>query len=135
MPDSQPLRTDRYKAAYGVARMGITAGKTVRILAAIVFAAIVLLTALVAAGAGIGFAGAAQQMAQTAGADSTAGPALVAVIVGLLGFGFAVLACAPAYLLGILIESTSEVLLATLDTAVNTSPFLAEEQKLGIMRL
>jgi hypothetical protein len=37
MPDSQPLRTDRYKAAYGVARMGITAGKTVRILAAIVF--------------------------------------------------------------------------------------------------
>lgn len=128
MPDSQPLRTDRYKAAYGVARMGITAGKTVRILAAIVFAAIVLLTALVAAGAGIGFAGAAQQM-------PTAGPTLVAVIVGLLGFGFAVLGCAPAFLLGILIESTSEVLLATLDTAVNTSPFLAEEQKLGMMRL
>lgn len=135
MPESQPLRPDRYKAAYGVALAGIRVGKAVRILSLVVAGIVVATSALAALGVGFGLGAAAQGLGQSAGSGALAAPALLALLVAIAGIVLAVLACAPAFLLGVLIESTSEMLLASLDTAVNTSPFLGDEQKLAMMRL
>lgn len=53
------------------------------------------------------------------------------VLVGLL---MSILVAVPAFLLGALVNALGQILIATLDTAINTSPFLDNTQKSQIMR-
>jgi hypothetical protein len=53
------------------------------------------------------------------------------VLVGLL---MSILVAIPAFLLGELVNALGQILMVTLDTAVNTSPFLDSTQKSQILR-
>ena len=100
----------RYRDGYLVARVTTGIGQTVKLIG-IGLAVIIFLWALFAA---------------TQGGDLKWGLAgmLLAVIVGV-----------PFYVLGILVSAHGQVLKASLDTSVHTSPFLKKEQMAKIMSL
>lgn len=93
---------NRYTDAYVVARTVNGTGQTVKFVGLVV-AVLVTLSGLVAAsnlGASVGFAG-----------------LLLGVLVAL-----------PFYALGVLVSAQGQILKATLDTAVNTSPLLSHDE-------
>ena len=96
----------RYTDAYLVARAIIAIGATVKVIAFVV-------------GGGIALLGLA------AGSKSTE-LALGGLILGAI---FAV----PIYILGILVAAQGQILKATLDTAVNSSPLLTKDEMRQIM--
>jgi hypothetical protein len=100
----------RYTDAYRVARVVVGIGEAVKIIS-LVIGGILLL---------IGVAGSESAL----GGFSLLVGVVLAVIVG--GGGFA---------LGTLLAAHGQVLKATLDTAVNTSPFLTNQQRAEIMSL
>jgi hypothetical protein len=108
--------TSRYSDAYRVAATAVVIGATLKILA-VCAGGLALIVSMLPVSRAIAGAGSA---------DSTA------LLIGLVA---AVLVGVPLYALGILVSAHGQVLKATLDTAVNTSPFLANEQKANILSL
>lgn len=108
--------TSRYSDAYRVAAGAVVIGATLKILA-VCAGGLALIVSMLPVSRAIAGAGSA---------DSTA------LLIGLVA---AVLVGVPLYALGILVSAHGQVLKATLDTAVNTSPFLDQAQKSQIMSL
>ena len=100
----------RYSNAYRVAKAITTMAEAVKIIA--IVAGVILFL--------LGMSGASSMM----GVASLILGVIAAVIVG--GGGF---------ILSVLISAQGQVLKATLDTAVNTCPFLQNEQRAEIMHL
>lgn len=101
----------RYADAYLVARSTTGFGATVKVIA-IVMGIIVAITGAVL------------------GSQTDLGG--VFVIAGILA---GVMAALPIYILGILISAQGQILKATIDTAVNTSPLLTEDEMRKMMSL
>jgi hypothetical protein len=99
----------RYKDGYHVSTVIVTAGNAIKILGGIV-AGIIALVSIIAA--------------SHSSAAVAVGGILVAIAYGLL-----------FYLSGMLIGALGQILKATLDTAVNTSPSLTEIQRARIMSI
>ncbi len=106
--------TQRYLDAYRVAAATVAIGQAVKVLA-ICLAGIALVVPMV---------GVSQSIANQLTASAT--PLL-------LGLVAAVAVGVPFYALGILVSAIGQVLKATLDTAVHTSPFLDKNQMAQIM--
>ena len=109
---SQTSSSHRYTDAYRVASALIAFGTTVKVIGAVVAVVIVL--------AGI------------ASSDSLGSRALIAGLLlgGVVGFIF--------WIAGVLVTALGQFLRASVDTAVNTSPFLSDAEKtrmMGIMPL
>ena len=102
----------RYTDAYRVARVIVGAGKLVNTLGIIAFVAMFLIGIGIDAATRSNFSG-----AWLAGA-------LVGGIVWLI-----------AWVLGVLVSAQGQLLKANIDEAVNTSPFLVDEQRAKIMSL
>ena len=103
----------RYQDAYLVARATVGIGQAVKVIG-VVLGILVLL-------------GVAALGGQGQGSQSTAfvlGGVLAGIIVGI-----------PLYVLGILVAAQGQVLKATLDAAVHTSPFLQKDDMAKIMSL
>lgn len=108
---SQGFAVKRYADAYSVARAAAGFGSVVKIGAVVVGVLVVIASALF-------------------GSQSDSG--LLLLVAGALAgvaFGF------PIYILGVLISAVGQVLMATLDTAVNTSPILSTEEKVRAIGL
>ena len=105
---------ERYQDAYRVAAATVAIGAAVKVLA-ICLAGLCLIGAV---------AGASQSIANLS--SLSAAPLLVGLVV-------AVAVGVPIYALGILVSVAGQVLKATLDTAVHTSPFLDKAQMAQIM--
>src|SRR5437867_11438385 len=104
------MRT-RYWDAYVTARMTTTIGTVVKVIAIIVTAVIVL-------------------------AGGLYGDQNNQVVQGLLGgLIMAIVFGTPLYVLGILVAALGQILKAALDSAVNSSPFLDNEDRATIMSL
>jgi hypothetical protein len=99
----------RYKDGYHVSTVIVTAGNAIKILGGIV-AGIIAVASIIAA-------------SQSSAAVAVGG-ILVAIAYGLL-----------FYLSGMLVGAQGQILKATLDTAVNTSPSLTEIQRARIMSI
>jgi len=110
--DSRRLMS-RYTDAYRIARTVTAFGATVKVIAIIV-------------GAPIGLIG---LVAGLASGDHKS--VLVAAAGVILGVIFAV----PIFILGILVSAQGQILKATLDTAVNSSPLLSKDEMRQIMSL
>lgn len=106
--------TRRYKDAYGVARFTVTAGGLVKTLGVITSGLVGIITLMMAK----------QLNDQSQQAALFLAGAVVAAFLGGLIF-----------LLGILISAQGQALMASLDSAVNTSPFLGNTEKAQIMSL
>lgn len=98
---------DRYRDAYRVASSLDTAGLIIKLIALVVVLAGVV--GLTAAGAKSAF--------------------FVATVIP-LGCGAFVI-----YAIGVLVAAQGQILMATLDSAVNSSPLLSEEERAEIMRI
>lgn len=101
----------RYTDAYRVARVIVGVGQLVKTLGIVAFAVVLLISF------GIG--------AET---RSTAGAVLSGAVAG--GVIWLI-----AWVLGILVSAQGQLLKASIDTAVNNSPFLVDDQRAKIMSL
>lgn len=100
---------NRYADAYVVARTINAFGQTVKI-GGLIVGGIILFGSLI-----IGSRGA------------------VGALFGFTGFIVAVLVAAVFFLLGTLMSAQGQILMATLDTAVNTSPVLTDSERAGLI--
>jgi hypothetical protein len=103
----------RYEDAYKVARVTVSFGDVIKIIGMVLAGVIVLLT-LIAAG-------------QTEGGLSFA--------MFLMGLVFAAFVGVLFYLFGVMVSAQGQILTASLDGAVNSSPFLTNEHRAKIMSL
>jgi hypothetical protein len=109
---------DRYRDAYLVANTTVVIGGGVKVVASL--AAIVIgLFAVIAAGV----------------ISSNGGSTAIAVVFAVLGLIIAALCGGVLYLIGILLSANGQHLQASLDEAVNTSPFLSVDGKAEVMSL
>jgi hypothetical protein len=125
-PTSQMLT--RYSDAYIVARTTTAVGKTVKVLS------IILGVLLTFAGWSLASRLGAAASAVTGGATGSVniGSMFMNLLAGpLLGFTVAL----PIFLLGVLVSAQGQVLKASLDSAVNSSPFLSREDVIKVMSL
>lgn len=107
----------RYQDAYLVARVTTGFGSSIKAIG-IALAVGIFLVGLVVGGT----------MARMYGSEAQA-------VFGILGTVFAAVIGATFYLLGILVSAQGQILKASLDGAVNSSPFLTNEQKAQTMSL
>jgi hypothetical protein len=110
-PDTSTRAAKRYKDAYLVARAVAAIGESMK------YIGVVLGLIVVVVGFYIG-----NQLER--GLMYSVGGAVAGILVAI-----------PLYLLGILVSAQGQVLKASLDVAVHTSPFLDTEQKAKAMRL
>ena len=110
------LVVQRYRDAYRVGNAIVAIGTTIKLIGLVLGAAIFLISLL--GGAAIG-----QQSGSAALASLTTG----AVVGGVVGLLF--------WLLGVLISSQGQVILASLDVAVNGSPFITDDDRAAAMSL
>lgn len=113
-PSLWPGIASRYTDAYRVAFATVTIGGTIKVLA-IVAGGLALIIPMMGV----------SSVLASGGSGNAA--ALLVALVAALAVGV------PLYALGILVTAHGQVLKATLDTAVNTSPLLDNEQKAGII--
>lgn len=115
LPEGVEVRTlmSRYGDAYTVARVTVGFGDVIKIIGMMLAGVIVLLT-LLAAG-------------QTEGGLSFA--------MFLMGLVFAAFVGVLFYLFGVMVSAQGQILEASLDGAVNSSPFLTNEHRAKIMSL
>jgi hypothetical protein len=106
------LRT-RYSDAYGMGRTLVTVGSVVKVVG-IVFALIII-------GGGL-------LLSPQAPSNNGVGVAMFALLIGAF-------VGVTLYVLGTFVAAQGQLLWATLDTAVNTSPLIDEDTKLAIMAL
>ncbi|MCW3098443.1 MAG: hypothetical protein JWL77_4061 [Chthonomonadaceae bacterium] len=111
----------RYQDAYVVARVTTGFGSVIK--------GIGILLAIVIFGGAIAVA---NQPAVSYGYVSYSTPKTMHIIVG---FVLAVIIGAMFYLLGILVSAQGQILKASLDGAVNSSPFMSNDQKAQVMSL
>lgn len=103
------LHTNRYRDAYLVAKATGAIGLVIKNLGLALGALIVIVALAIAASDGAQFA--------------------------LIGIFAGIAVAIPVYILGILVSAQAQILKATLDTAVNTSPLLSNEDKAWIISL
>ena len=113
MSSHAPKTMTRYKDAYLVARVTVGIGKTVKALGLLLGGVVFL--------AGLGFA-------MTSGSRTEAA-LIMSLGVFVSAFVLSAFIATVFYILGVLIAMQGEVLKATLDSAVNSSPFLTDEQR------
>jgi len=101
----------RYRDAYVIAATIVGFGDTIKALG-IAFGALLLVAALVIATKGVG-------------------GVLVALVIAAAAIGAGIV----LYFLGIVVAAQGQILKALLDTAVNSSPFLSDSARAGIMTL
>lgn len=106
--------TQRYRDAYRVAAATVTIGQALKVVA-------ICLAGLCVIGA---VAGVSQSLANLSSFNG--GPVLMGLIA-------AVAVGVPFYALGILVSAVGQILKATLDTAVHTSPFIDKHQMAKII--
>jgi len=104
----QPTILARYRDAYAVARVTVGLGSTIKGIG--IIAGIVLILVSLSSSRGLGNA------------------ALIPLVLSALG-------CGIVYILGLLVAAVGQILKATLDSAVNTSAFLSDEQRSEMMSL
>jgi hypothetical protein len=104
----------RYKDAYIVARVTSGFGKTIKTIGVIIGVLLVLIGFLIA---------------------NKNGPQNPISYVGITGIFIGIFGGALFYIIGVLVSSQGQILKASLDGAVNSSPFLANEHKAKIMSL
>lgn len=68
-------------------------------------------------------------------AANKSGPGGEGALVGILAIGLGIVVAALFYVTGVLVSSQGQILKASLDGAVNSSPFLENEHKSKIMSL
>jgi len=105
------LLARRYADAYTEAHAVVTVGKLVKSVAVFLFVAIVI----------AGFV-----MASASGTPNYGRSGMNGIVAG-IGFALACLISIPTYVLGILVAAQGQTALATLDTAVNSSRHLKED--------
>ena len=108
----------RYRDAYLIARTITAFGTGVKVIAFVIGGAIALIGLIAASHAG-----------SLADSDRQAWQFFISGIVGGVIVGI------PIYVLGILVAAQGQILKATLDTAVNTSPLLSKDEMRQIMSL
>jgi len=141
-PPSSAMK--RYADAYLVARTIAKIGGVVKIVALVIGGTIVLSGSLGAVTtfmsssnttvrhAGWNMDGTPRQAVQNSNVGLNVGMAIVAVIASwIVGAVVAI----PLYILGILLASQGQILKATLDAAVHSSPFLKKEEMASVMAL
>ncbi len=111
---------NRYRDAYLVARTTTAIGGTVKVIG-IVLASLVVLV------------GIASALNDPFNMEAGIGALRLGIIFGAVLLGLIV--GIPVYVLGILVSAHGQVLKATLDSAVHSTPFLADDQKLKVMSL
>jgi len=102
----------RYWDAYVVARVTVGLGEVIKVIA-VVLAALIALGALLIAG-------------------QVGGGGVVVFFLGVIGAAFV---GGQFYLLGVIVMAQGQILKASLDGAVNSSPFLQNEHRAKIMSL
>ena len=113
-PDQSSTLMKRYKDAYIVARVTNGFGGVIKAIG-------VIIGGLLAVG---GFVVA-----------SNGGPRDPMSALGIVGIVVGVIAGALFYIIGVLVSAQAQILKASLDSAVNTSPFLTNEHRATIMSL
>ncbi|MGH9872684.1 MAG: hypothetical protein ACRD9S_09475 [Pyrinomonadaceae bacterium] len=103
----------RYWDAYVTARVSDGYGDIIKIIGVVLAVLIALVTLLVAS-------------------QISGGASFIAMVIGLL---FAAFVGVQFYLLGVLVSAQGQILKASLDCAVNSSPFLNNEHRAKIMSL
>ena len=114
MSNEVPALMKRYKDAYIVARVTNRFGWMIKAIGIIVAVLLVLVGFMVA---------------------NNSGPRDPMSIVGILGIAFGVFTGALFYIIGVLVSAQGQTLMASLDSAVNSSPFLTNEHRAKIMSL
>ena len=114
MSSAASALASRYRDAYGVASATVAIGGTLKVLA-IVAGGLALIIPMM---------GVSSVLASGGSGNATA---LLVALVTALAVGV------PLYALGILVTAHGQVLKATLDTAINTSPLLDNGQKAKII--
>jgi hypothetical protein len=107
---------DRYKNAYLVAGTITFVGGSIKGIS-IILAGVIAVSSILKS----------QQLGQDSGQDAS--------FLMYAGLGFALVTGVIGYILGILVCAVGEIHKATLDSAVNTSPFLSDNQKAEAMSL
>lgn len=111
--------TKRYKDAYLVARVTVTIGRTIKVIGIVL--GVVIFIAILA------IAGTDQSSHSLGSSTSLATPMAALLMVTVVGM--------TIFIIGVLIAAQIERLLAVLDNAVNTSPFLDNQDRTDIMSL
>jgi hypothetical protein len=127
----------RYKDGYRVARLSVGLGTFFKVVGVIV--GVVIAGGSVIAALSLGYAMSPTinplgRMSETTPSLSGAGMT-TAILVLVLGFAIAVVAGGLQFLLGVIVSAQGQILKAELDTAVNSSPFLVDQQRAQIMSL
>lgn len=113
-PDQASAVMKRYKDAYIVARVTNAFGGVIKATGIIIGGLLVLIGLMVA---------------------GTSGPRDPLSILGIAGVVVGIIAGAMFFIIGVLVSAQGQILKASLDSAVNTSPFLMKEQRAEIMLL
>jgi hypothetical protein len=114
-----PLK--RYADAFHVAKLQVGLGTTLKILAAFLGGGLTVVSALIVLGS-------------LAAINKSPG-AIIGLGIGVLGFCLGILIGVLAFLFGVHLSSQGQILRVTLDTAVNSSPFLTDAEKAQAMSL
>ena len=112
----------RYTDAYTVAKVTVGLGKVVKIIGICVGGGITAIFGLIA-------------LISMAAAQSNGGVAASGFVIGGMGVCFGVVAGLILFVFGVLVAAQGQTLMAALDTAVNSSPFLLDEEKAQAMSL
>jgi hypothetical protein len=123
----------RYSDAYAVARAVTRLGKTVKALSYAIFGVALIMTWMMAcwllSSASSSGSAASSGAMVSVGLGSLLGP-IIGIIAGpVVGFMIAL----PIHLLGVLVSAQGQILKATLDTAVHTSPLLSAEEVRSVL--
>jgi hypothetical protein len=121
-----PLRLlTRYSDAYALARTITALGKTVKAISYGLFSVFTIIGLMNVCSQSSGGASSASGV----GAIGVSGASLLGPLVSIIGWplvGFTI--ALPIYLLGVIVSAQGQVLKATLDTAVHTSPLLTPDE-------
>lgn len=120
----------RYADAYIVARATVGVGKLFKGIGILIAALIIIGAAI--AGAKLGYDASNAPYPLRSDPDMAVLMGFACFVGGIIA---AVLTGGVLYLLGILIAAQGQILKACLDSAVNTSPFLGNGHRIGIMSL
>jgi len=114
--------TNRYKDAYKVSKAVVAIGKFIKVVGAILGAIVGFISLLVG--------GAMSQLGGMSGRND--GVAFIALVVGALYGGIVFLIF---YVVGVIVSAQGQILKASLDNSVHSSPFVNNDEKARIMSL
>ena len=114
LPNQVSAVMKRYKDAYAVARVTNTFGGVIKVTGIIIGGLLAAIGLMVA---------------------NSSGPRDPISILGIAGLVLGIIAGALFFIIGVLVSAQGQILKASLDSAVNTSPFLMREHRAKIMSL